>query len=387
MPAPKTGSSRKRTTVTRHYPELAAENPRFLSEQLITYLGNKRQLLGQVEAAVLEVKERLGKDTLVCFDAFSGSGVVSRLFKRHASHVISNDLEAYAARIGRCYLSNACDVDLDRISQIVADFNARVDSEDMEVGFLEELYAPRDEDAITADDRVFYTRKNARRLDRYRRMIEDTPADLHDYLLAPLMSRASVHANTSGVFKGFYKNSAGIGQFGGTGRNSLGRILGDIVMDVPVLSRHRSSFEMIQGDANETARSIGPVDFAYFDPPYNQHPYGSNYFMLNLLDRYQRPEKISRVSGIPADWNRSPYNKKAHALAAMSDLVASTQARFIAVSFNNEGFISTQEMTTMLSEHGPVSLVEIPYAVFRGSRNLAARSTKVVEQLFLLDRR
>ncbi len=109
--------------------------------------------------------------------------------------------------------------------------------------------------------------------------------------------------------------------------------------------------------------------------------------MLNLLDKYERPEQISRVSGIPAEWNRSPYNKKAYALEALTDLVSNIQARFIAVSFSNEGFISTHEMTNMLEAHGSVSLVEIPYSAFRGSRNLAARPVKVVEQLFLLERR
>ena len=35
---------------------------------------------------------------------------------------------------------------------------------------------------------------------------------------------------------------------------------------------------------NELVKEIEPVDLAYFDPPYNQHPYGSNYFMLNIIN-------------------------------------------------------------------------------------------------------
>jgi len=31
------------------------------------------------------------------------------------------------------------------------------------------------------------------------------------------------------------------------------------------------------------------------DPPYNQHPYGSNYFMLNLLADYREPADVSAV--------------------------------------------------------------------------------------------
>ena len=62
---------------------------------------------------------------------------------------------------------------------------------------------------------------------------------------------------------------------------------------------------------------LPPVDVAYLDPPYNQHPYGSNYFMLNLLASGREPaaEELSQVSGIPKNWNRSHYNKSRHFIA------------------------------------------------------------------------
>ena len=76
---------------------LFAEDPNYLSEQLITYIGNKRALLGQICKAVMYVKKRTGKEHLRVFDAFSGSGVVSRFLKAHASLIVSNDFEDYAA--------------------------------------------------------------------------------------------------------------------------------------------------------------------------------------------------------------------------------------------------------------------------------------------------
>ncbi|MDR0684304.1 MAG: DNA adenine methylase [Spirochaetaceae bacterium] len=39
----------------------------------------------------------------------------------------------------------------------------------------------------------------------------------------------------------------------------------------------------MNGDSNKIINNIPEVDLAYLDPPYNQHPYGSNYFMLNLI--------------------------------------------------------------------------------------------------------
>ena len=363
------------------------EDPDYLSRQIVTYIGNKRALLGHIGQVVERVKRRLGKDRLRIFDVFSGSGIVSRYLKAHASTLISNDVEDYAAVIGRCYLRNRSTVDLRALTDIVNELKHRVEIESLPQGFIEELYAPRDEDRITRDDRVFYTRDNARRLDGYRRLIDTAPEDVRELLLAPLLSEASIHSNTAGVFKGFYKNrETKIGQFGGTGSDALARIKGKIVLEPPVLSRHECDCEVLQEDANDAARRVHHLDLAYIDPPYNQHPYGSNYFMLNLLVRYERPERISRVSGIPEGWRRSGYNVRAKSLTLMRDLLHSLDAKFLLVSFNDEGFITTGQMRALLEEIGVVDMLETPYNAFRGSRNFNNRPIHVTEQLFLVER-
>lgn len=368
--------------------EPVAEDPDYLARQLITYIGNKRALLGQIGAAVERVKSRLGKHRLRIFDAFSGSGVVSRFFKAHASLVVSNDLEDYAAVVGRCYLRNRSEVDVQALAALVTDLNGRVQTEPLAPGFIEDLYAPRDEQHIAMDDRVFYTRDNARRLDGYRRLIAHAPPELQDLLLGPLLSEASVHANTAGVFKGFYKNSRiGIGKFGGSGGDALLRIMGQIALVPPVLSRFECECLVLQDDANSAARGIKDLDLAYIDPPYNQHPYGSNYFMLNLLVRYERPREISRVSGIPTNWRRSGYNVRSRSRPLLNDLLTAIDAPFLLVSFNNEGFVLPDEMVAMLNGLGRVEVIERPYNAFRGSRNLMGRPIHVVEHLFLVERR
>lgn len=365
-----------------------AEDPGYLSRQLITYIGNKRALLGHIGTAVQRVKRRLGKDRLRILDAFSGSGVVSRFLKAHSSLLVSNDLEDYAAVTGRCYLRNRSTVDLAALSRIIADLNAKVTSQILPPGFIEELYSARDETRITPEDRVFYTKANARRLDNYRRLIEGAPSDMRDLLLGPLLSEASIHANTAGVFKGFYKNrDTKVGQFGGSGSDALVRILGEVRLETPVLSHFECDCSVLQEDANAAARRVKGLDLAYIDPPYNQHPYGSNYFMLNLLVRYQRPEHVSRSSGIPTDWRRSGYNVRARSLPLVRDLLTTMDAPYLLISFNNEGFIGPDEMRAMLNGLGTVEVLETQYNAFRGSRNFNDRPIHVTEQLFLVERR
>lgn len=368
-------------------PEASRENPAFLREQIITYLGNKRSLLPFLDHAVQTVKQRLGKPRLNCVDLFSGSGIVARFLKRDADFLAANDLELYSEITNRCYLSNQEDLDQGDLNcwrrQILD--NA---ANDPAPGLITRLYAPRDDRHIAKGERVFYSRRNALFLDAVRRQIARLPETLQPYFLAPLLAEASVRANTAGVFKGFYKNREGIGQFGGQGRHALTRILGDITLPVPVLSNFSSQVLVTRRDANDffPCPGLPDLDLCYLDPPYNQHPYGSNYFMLNLLANYVEPARISPVSGIPVDWNRSRYNQPKAAGPALLDLIRRCPAKFVLISYNSEGFIQPQDFAAELARMGRLQKLETTYNTFRGSRNLRGRTLHVQEFLFLLEK-
>lgn len=363
------------------------EDAVYLSSQLITCIGNKRALLPFIGNALDIVRRELGREKLDILDAFAGSGVVSRYFKRFARRLVSNDLEPYAHVIAQCYLANAGDVDLPRLRRVHAKLLRDAETRPVRDGIIRRLYAPRNEQSIQPGERVFYTVENAQRLDTFRARIAALAPEDQPFFLAPLLSEASIHANTAGVFKGFYKDRNGIGRYGGSNSDALTRIMGRIELPIPVLSRFDCEWQAFAHDANRLVREIGPVDVAYFDPPYNQHPYGSNYFMLNLLCDYQEPESISRVSGIPVGWKRSAYNSRRTAEDAMAELIGNTQARYILVSYNNEGIIKAERMRRLLASRGSVRVLEQTYNTFRGSRNLEARSIHVQEQLFLVKTR
>jgi adenine-specific DNA-methyltransferase len=365
----------------------APENEEYLSRQLITYIGNKRNLLGFIGLGLDWVKKRLNREKLLLLDLFSGSGVVARFFKAHAGVLWANDLEPYAETINRCYLANKSELPLAELGDRYGFILSRLEQEPLRRGFLAELYAPRDDREIRDGERVFYTSRNASYLDTARQYIEDLDTALRPFFLAPLLAEASVHANTAGVFKGFYKDRAtGRGRYGGAGDYALNRIKGNIALPFPVWSNFECPVHIYRKDANLLAEEIDEVDLAYLDPPYNQHPYGSNYFMLNLIQSYKRPELLSPVSGIPAGWNHSRYNKKGSALQALTELVEKIKAKFLLISFNSEGFIGSREMKSLLEKNGKVVILETPYNTFRGSRNLKKRRLHVKEYLFLLEK-
>ncbi len=365
--------------------EAQREDERYLQEQIITYLGNKRHLLSFIGAGIGRVQQRLGRSKLRCLDAFSGSGIVSRYLKQFSECLYTNDLEDYARVLNTCYLANSDAVHSACLPERHAELLRRIPAE-LSPGLLSAHYAPQDDTDIRPGERVFYTARNARYLDTARRLIGELPEDVQPYFLAPLLYAASVHTNTSGVFKGFYKNASGVGQFGGQGKHALPRICADIELQMPVFSRFDCECHVLQGDAARLPAVLPELDVAYIDPPYNQHPYGSNYFMLNLLLSNQMPRHCSAVSGIPSDWNRSSYNRRAEASESLRTLLSDLPARFIVLSYNSEGFISPTEMRELLSPLGRVQEMVTDYATFRGCRNLRSRALHVQEHLYLLEK-
>ncbi|MHB9294037.1 putative adenine-specific DNA-methyltransferase [Hollandina sp. SP2] len=230
--------------------EAIYEKEEYLTQQLITYIGNKRSLLGFIGNGVKIVQKKLGKIKLKIFDVFSGSGVVSRFFKRYSSLLITNDSEKYATLINQCYLTNISSINTKELNNIYRDILNNTDN-NLRSGIIRELYAPKDENNIDIKDRVFYTVRNAMYIDTIRQLVDNVPENYKKYFLAPLLSEVSIHANTSGIFKGFYKNrETGIGQFGGLNQDALFRITGDIVLPFPIFSNFETDILIYNGDSN-----------------------------------------------------------------------------------------------------------------------------------------
>ncbi len=125
------------------------------------------------------------------------------------------------------------------------------------------------------------------------------------------------------------------------------------------------------------------MDVVCLDPPYNQHPYGSNYFMLNLLSSYEKPAEtvmpcFRHSRGIGNAHVQQPWQ---HAPAALFRLLEDCLAKFILLSYSSEGFISYEEMTNLPWPSGTYRHAGTPYATFRGSRNLRNRPQNVIQDI------
>lgn len=359
----------------------------YTKTNLITYIGNKRKLLDDIESEIIKIKGVLNKELITSFDGFSGSGSISRMLKYHSSNLIVNDLEEYSYRINKCYLSDPSDEQKQVINKIITELN---NMEYNVEGAICKEYSPKDTNNIQEGERAFYTRENALIIDTIRSKIDSYPKEYFNYLIAPLLVKASINTNTSGVFKGFHKKS-NIGHFGGKDEvNTESRIIKKIVLDPPLFSdhSHKCDVSVYKKDINKLIHELPMIiDIAYLDPPYNQHPYGSNYFMLNTIINNKVEEDISKVSGIPKKWNRSEYNYKKTALQSMRDLISGIRALFIIISYNNEGIITEQDMVQLICDLDyKYELKKIKYNAYRGSRNLQNRDTMVEEYLWIINK-
>ena len=358
----------------------------YIFQNLITYIGNKRKLLTYIEQEIISIKIILTQPTLSTFDGFMGSGVISRMFKYHSHLLIGNDLENYSYIINQCYLAQPSTSDIQKIHACIDELNTM---EYTTSGIITGNYSPKNTYDIKDGERAFYTHENAIIIDSIRYSINNYDDVYKCYLLAPLLTKASIHTNTSGVFKGFHKKD-GIGHFGGKNEdNTESRITKKIILDKPLFStqEHKCDVTLYNTDINEILTKLPMVDVAYLDPPYNQHPYGSNYFMLNtILHNTFDSENISKVSGIPNNWNKSEYNYKKSAYTSIFHLIKEVRAKYIILSYNNEGILSMDEIKNIISEcNYNYTLKTIEYNTYRGSKNLHNRSLKVQEYLWIIE--
>ena len=127
-------------------------NKPYYTKQLITYIGNKRSLLTQIDDLINDVKNELQIKELKSVDLFSGSGIVARLLKSHSKLVIANDLELYSKIINECFLSNEKDFEVNEFEKALDIILNECNYNPIE-GIITQHYSPVDDNNIKVGER------------------------------------------------------------------------------------------------------------------------------------------------------------------------------------------------------------------------------------------
>jgi len=368
-------------------------DPPYYKNQIITYMGNKRKILPYIKEVIDEIEKKEGRK-LSMGDGFSGSGIVSRLFKSCSAELYCNDISDYSYSLNKCFLSNISKTDKKEIETYIEEANNLVTNKEKnenKESFISGNWAPSRE-IITKKDRVYFTFQNGKRIDLYRDYIEKIPENIKHFLLGPLLVECSVHNNTSGQFAAFYKNGE-IGQYGGKRNIDIQRIQKPIELPFPVHLNNTCNVNINQMDTNEWAKKIPYLDLVYYDPPYNKHSYSTYYFLLNIIALWNKNIKIPETTrGQPLDWERSAYNSFKEAENEFSELIKNTKSKYIIISYNSTGIISLEKMQLILEKYGTVEIIPIDHKAYNRMKGIADYKRKgekktVREYLWVLEKK
>jgi adenine-specific DNA-methyltransferase len=364
----------------------------YLTKQIITYMGNKRKMLPMIQHIIETIELREDGKKLTMADGFSGSGIVSRLMKTRASKLYTNDISDYSLSLNKCYLSNITDTDEAEIKRYMDIANEHAKQKlSFTDPFISGNWSPLG-DVILPTERAYFTKENGHRIDIYRNYIETLPDKYKPFLLGPLLVEASIHNNTSGQFSAFYKNG-NTGKYGGKNEIDLQRIEKPIELTMPLSWNNDCEVHISQGDTNEWIQKIPPVDLVYYDPPYNKHPYSIYYFMLNVIQQWDKKQVVPKTTrGQALDWHRSAYNSFKHAEKEFKELIRLTKAKYILISYNNGGIIPLDILEDILKEHGTVEKFPIEHSTYNRLKGISeykrtTEKVKIKEFMWLLKKK
>ena len=368
----------------------------FLKQQLVTYMGNKRKLLHHIDAAIDHVRKELAQTTISFADPFSGSGVVSRLALASGKvhHLATNDIAHYAHTANLCHLHKPTHTDTHtHIQQLITQANQQADNNTNHDPWIATHWAPQNDNHILPEERCYFTQENARRIDAIRNFIasDAVPTHLKPYLLAPLLSECSIHNNTNGQFAAYYRDGSPTktGAFGGKHNVDYKRITQPIRLpNEPIwaptthtpttITTHNLDINQWTQEMIDTnPHNPTPIDLIYIDPPYNKHPYAIYYFLLDIIDTWDKTIDIpNSYRGQPKTWTKSPFNSTIGATEALATLVAAAPAKFVALSYYDAGIIPVAEIDTMLGALGDVQKIPIRHGVYNRLHGLGAYKRK-----------
>jgi adenine-specific DNA-methyltransferase len=297
---------------------------------VIKYLGSKRALvpvLGDIADAV---------EARTAVDLFTGTTRVAQELKRRGLHVTAADIATYSEILARCYITT----DADRVDEAqLAKELARLNAIKGRAGYFT---------ATFCEDARYFQPKNGARIDAIRDVLERRRDDpLFPVLLTSLMLAADRVDSTTGVQMAYLKEWAP-------------RAHQDLELRRPDLVA--GSGAAVRGDALELVDGLGMTDLMYLDPPYNQHRYFTNYHVWETLVRWDAPEHYGiacKRADSREEATKSVFNLKRRMPQAFADLVGRVRAEVVVVSYNDEAWLSPEEIVASLrgAGHEDVRLV------------------------------
>jgi adenine-specific DNA-methyltransferase len=303
---------------------------------VIKYLGSKRRLVA--------VLGELAAGARTAVDLFTGTTRVAQELKRRGTFVWAVDSARYSEVLARCYV----ETDASSVTDLPAALE-HLNSLPGRPGYFTETFCRRSR---------FFRPENGARIDAIRDELDRSFAGspLFPILLTSLMEAADRVDSTTGVQMAYLKDWAP-------------RSFNALSLREPELLPGGGA--ALRGDALALAPLLPEVDLAYLDPPYNQHSYYRNYHVWETLVRWDAPAHYGvacKREDCRDPANRSPFNSRPAFAGALASVIAAVRARLMVLSYNDEAWVSLEELVSMCSARGAVAVLEFDSARYVGAR-------------------
>ncbi|MGA2521092.1 MAG: DNA adenine methylase [Acidimicrobiales bacterium] len=306
---------------------------------MIKYLGSKRRLVPVLGDIARQAEAR------TALDLFTGTTRVAQRFKEGGALVTAVDSTRCAAVLARCYVATDSDtVDRAALDRAVAELNAVPGRP----GYVTETFCHQSR---------FFQPANGARIDAVRHVIERDHggSPLEPVLLTSLLEAADRVDSTTGVQMAYVKRWSD-------------RSFRPLELRVPQLLPGPG--HAVQGDALAVAGEIGEFDLAYLDPPYNQHRYEANYHIWETLVAWDAPPfyGVACKRTDVRDGPRSAFNSRRTMPEALATVVGAVRARLVVLSYNDESWMTLDELIEMCEVRGHVEVLAFTSARYVGAR-------------------
>jgi adenine-specific DNA-methyltransferase len=304
---------------------------------VIKYIGSKRVLVPHI----VEIAGRL-EGVRSVLDLFSGTSRVGHALKGAGYAVTANDHTTYAFKLAQTYVAADRQLVAEHATALIAELNAL----EGEAGYFTQTFCERSR---------YLQPHNGRRVDAIRDRIAKLALDplLEAVLLVSLMEAADRVDSTCGLQMAYLK--------GWSARSHQ-----NLVLRLPALLDGPG--HATQREARDAARGRS-YDLVYLDPPYNQHRYLGNYHVWESLVRWDKPDVYGlAMKRIDCKEYKSDFNSRVRIVGALREIVDTVDARYLLVSFNDEGYVDRHEMTDLLRERGEVAGIEVDYKRYVGAQ-------------------
>ena len=296
---------------------------------MIKYLGSKRRLV----PVLGDLFARSGASTAL--DLFTGTTRVAQEFKRRGADVTAVDTARYAEVFARCHIAtDGATVDRRQLDEALAHLSSLPGTP----GYVTETFCVRSR---------YFQPFNGERIDAIRDALAADFADspLYPILLTSLIYAADRVDSTTGLQMAYVKEWSP-------------RSFNRLELRVPELLDGPG--RAVRGDATEVVHQLPEVDLAYLDPPYNQHRYFTNYHIWETLVAWDAPAHYGvackRIDSRD-DATKSVFNATRAMPAALAATVAGVRAEVVVLSYNDESWVSLDDLVAMCAERGHVRVL------------------------------